>query len=356
MLNSQLGTILAKDSHRLRARFVSVPSPSSRASDLSKPHCCLVPSLGLTCLSTISSLSTLPKAIPLLLVMSSIVSPSVFANAPRNAIVSSDDNNDEPFCDALEDHILYRSSECWQDVNLKMLSAAMDCELSLSKTSHQEASKVMEEWRCDHHHPHHYHAMTTTTTTMVSTTVTPAVSDNDEDSCNMQEDMAILMEVDEEIGSNFLNEDVFGGGAAACAAVVQQQHHVHVLPEPYGVMNHFHGYHDPDGDDERSLAPLLDEDRQDAVVMALDEMSTETTTTSTTIAVDDPEQYQKLLEKLVESMKRSEETRKSLTMKTPKTEKYGRSKTVSGDLSSIEKSSKQLKDYFQKVEKAATAV
>ncbi|KAL3922196.1 MAG: hypothetical protein SGILL_002335 [Bacillariaceae sp.] len=192
---------------------------------------------------------------------------------------------------------------------------------------------------------------------MVSTTVTPAVSDNDEDSLNMQEDMEILMEVDEQIGSNFLNEDVFGGGPPAPPPVC----HYNPVSEPYGgVMNHHYhhhylGYfhHDLE-DDERSLAPLLDEHRQDAVVMALDEMSTETAATS--ISVDDPEQYQKLLEKLVESMKKSEETRKSLTMTTPKTESYGRSKTVSGVLSSIEKSSRQLKDYFQKVEKATSAV
>ena len=52
--------------------------------------------------------------------------------------------------------------------------------------------------------------------------------------------------------------------------------------------------------------------------------------------------YQGILKTLEASMKRSQETRKSLTMKTPKTEEYNRSGIVTDALSSIENSSRQL--------------
>ena len=58
------------------------------------------------------------------------------------------------------------------------------------------------------------------------------------------------------------------------------------------------------------------------------------------------EQYRATLRKLSESMKRSHETRKSLMMKTPKTERYARSTSVSGVISSIEKSSEQIQAYL----------
>lgn len=60
------------------------------------------------------------------------------------------------------------------------------------------------------------------------------------------------------------------------------------------------------------------------------------------------EQYRQTLQKLTESMQRSQETRKSLQMKTPKTEKYPRRQSVSKVLTSIEQSSKQLQEYLQK--------
>ena len=64
----------------------------------------------------------------------------------------------------------------------------------------------------------------------------------------------------------------------------------------------------------------------------------------------DQERYQEILKKLEASMKRSQETRKSLTMKTPKTEEYNRSSSVTGVLSSIETSSKQLQTFLQTVQ------
>ena len=59
--------------------------------------------------------------------------------------------------------------------------------------------------------------------------------------------------------------------------------------------------------------------------------------------------YNETLNKLVESMQRSRESRKSLSMKTPKTEKYERNHSISGVLSSIEMSSQQLKMHLQQL-------
>lgn len=257
------------------------------------------------------------------------------------SIVSEDNNNDD-------DHFI--------DLDVTMLSMDISVEEDgddattpwLSATSHQEASKVLEEWKSEHMMMMQDTMMmiannNATTPTKVVRAATP-VSDNDDDA-ELSEEMAILMEVDEEIGSNFLNDDVFGGCAAAAAGPVDS-----FCPSPAGPIDEFQAsYYYGYDDDERSLAPFLDEEGQDAVVMALDSVLEENMATNPNV---DPEQYRKLLEKLVESMKKSEETRKSLTMKTPKTEKYSRSKTVTGVLTSIEKSSKQLKNYLKTVQKA----
>jgi hypothetical protein len=61
------------------------------------------------------------------------------------------------------------------------------------------------------------------------------------------------------------------------------------------------------------------------------------------------EQYKTTLRKLAESMKKTHESRKSLMIKTPKTEKYERSTSVSGVISSIEKSSEQLQAYLDNI-------
>ena len=59
------------------------------------------------------------------------------------------------------------------------------------------------------------------------------------------------------------------------------------------------------------------------------------------------EKYRSTLQKLTESMIRSQESRKCFQMKTPKTEKYARSKSVSKVLSSIEQSTRQIQTYLQ---------
>lgn len=59
------------------------------------------------------------------------------------------------------------------------------------------------------------------------------------------------------------------------------------------------------------------------------------------------QRYEATLEKLTESMKKSQETRKSLRMQTSETAEYTRWNSVSGTLSSIEKSTQQLQQYLK---------
>lgn len=258
----------------------------------------------------------------------------------------------------------------------------------LSATSHQEASKVLEEWQSDDSvvesvvvaiAPSSLSALDSAV--VVSPASTPvfamsspshsaaAVSDNDEDDETVPEDIQTLMEVDEEIGSNFLDEVVFGGGGCAANEPPPIPSSFYCA-SPTGPMEEFHGYYYGgdgafgfssavsviDENDDRFLAPLLDEDDQEAVVMALDSVLVEVITNQK-INFDpnapfDEKRYEEVHKKLAECMKKSQETRKSLTEKNAKTAKYSRCKTVKGVISSIEKSSQQLEKYLQSFEKA----
>jgi hypothetical protein len=153
----------------------------------------------------------------------------------------------------------------------------------LSATSNEEASKVLEQWQAD-----------------------------------QDEDLEI-MEVDEQIGSNLLGEDIFG--APCCASPTGPL-------EELVLMN-------IEDDDDRFLAPLLDE-------MA--------SSSGPSCSLPFEARYQDTLKNLEESMRRSQETRRSLTMKTTKTEKYERTHSVSGVLSSIEVSSQQLQGYLKNIQ------
>lgn len=156
----------------------------------------------------------------------------------------------------------------------------------LSATSNEEASKVLEQWQAD-----------------------------------QDEDLEI-MEVDEQIGSNLLGEDIFG---ATCASPTGPL-------EELVLMN-------LDDDDDRFLAPLLDD------------VGPLSSNGLTSLPFD--ARYEATLRKLEESMRRSQETRKSLMMKTSKTEKYERNQSVSGVLSSIEVSSRQLQIYLKNIQRSA---
>mmetsp|Transcript_14046 Transcript_14046/g.30668 ORF Transcript_14046/g.30668 Transcript_14046/m.30668 type:complete len:181 (+) Transcript_14046:73-615(+) len=62
------------------------------------------------------------------------------------------------------------------------------------------------------------------------------------------------------------------------------------------------------------------------------------------------QRYEATLHKLAESMKRSQETRKSLVMKTTQTESYSRTGFVCGVVESIESSSRQIQNYIKEAQ------
>jgi len=145
----------------------------------------------------------------------------------------------------------------------------------LSATSHEEASKVFEQWQTD--------------------------DDQDQD--------LDIMEVDEQLGSNLLGDDIFHDPCMS-----------------------------PTGPLEELVFMSLDE--EDVGRFSLSLLSDEAADTTSSLPFE--ERYKVTLEKLAESMKRSQETRKSLSMKTKKTEEYSRTTSVSGVLNMIEKSSQEL--------------
>jgi hypothetical protein len=127
-----------------------------------------------------------------------------------------------------------------------------------------------------------------------------------------------IMEIDEVLGSNLLGDDIFG---ASCASPTGPLEELVLMTI--------------EDDDERFFAPILDD-------LGSDEPSN----------LPFEARYAATLKKLQESMLRSQETRKSLTMKTTKTEKYERTSSVCGVISSIESSSRQLQGYLKNVQRS----
>jgi hypothetical protein len=216
----------------------------------------------------------------------------------------------------------------WADHETDMV---VDVE-GLSDTSHQEVSKVLEKWQSDH-------------------------EDDDDDVCiNGSEDSTSggdectdidIMELDEQIGMNLLGDDVFGG--PCCSSPTGPLEELVLMSMD---------------DEERFFAPLLDDEINEELLEATDVLNYDVASAMTAMPTysysskdNNPtpapfdERYRETLKKLEESMRRSQETRKSLTMKTPKTEKYGRSKSVSGVLTSIENSSRQIQTYLHTVQR-----
>lgn len=123
--------------------------------------------------------------------------------------------------------------------------------------------------------------------------------------------------------------------------------------------------------DETPLTPpagrlLLEEALEDTLSAAMagrddDEESFFTTEssnvepTSLTSYLPAEQRYQATLDKLAESMKRSQETRKSLRIQTTETMEYGRWGTICGTLSSIEKSTKELQHYLNNAKPTSAA-
>eukprot|EP00980_Cylindrotheca_fusiformis_P006332 scaffold1356_cov123-Cylindrotheca_fusiformis.AAC.13 len=151
-------------------------------------------------------------------------------------------------------------------------------EEELSASSHEEACKVLEKWQTD--------------------------QDHDLD----------IMEVDEQIGSNLLGDELFG---APCMSPTSPLEELHVVS--------------PDHESKSFFAPIGDDFKSKPVL--------------TPSHLD--ERYKATLLKLKQSMRRSQDTRKALSLKTHKTAKYNRRKSVSGVLLSIEKSSRQVDQYLK---------
>ena len=155
----------------------------------------------------------------------------------------------------------------------------------LSATSNEEANKVFKQWKAD-------------------------------------ED---IMVVDDLIGSNLLDESVFD---APCLS-------------PTGPLEEIVYMNIDEQDQDIFLVPSLNSDDEENSSASKEEVLLDSNK-------ELEKQYRETLKKLAESMKRTQETRKSLKIKTPKTKKYYRSSKVTGVLSSIEKSTKQLQLYLEK--------
>jgi len=109
----------------------------------------------------------------------------------------------------------------------------------------------------------------------------------------------------------------------------------------------------PTGPLEELMTMELDDD--DAPFLDFFEDCPPTTITlDSTSSLPFDERYKATLSKLQESMRRSQETRKSLKIKTTKTQDY-ETRNLSGVLSSIERSTEQLQDYLQSLNSATAA-
>ena len=158
-----------------------------------------------------------------------------------------------------------------------------------SAVSSEEASKVFEQWQTD---------------------------DNDEE--------MDIMDVDEQIGSNLLGDELF--------------------PDPCA---------SPTGPLEELSYLTFDDEEVDKFSLSLLNFTSADDDTNDQDSKPFEERYKESLKKLAESMKRSQETRKSLVMKTDKTEEYMRRASVAGVIRSIEKSSTQLKAYLSNTAQCA---
>lgn len=164
-------------------------------------------------------------------------------------------------------------------------------------------------------------------------------------------DDIIMDVVDRPIGSFLLHDDEIFGGSESCES-------------PTGPLEEFRNgsgmnfdHTNKNGDEhEQFLAPLFQEDKihdhhhDMTMMMALDDSATTAThyhnDHDSIIGLPFEERYQATIQKLQASMKRSEETRKSLLVKTSKTEKYERLGSVKEILSSIAASSSQVQSLY----------
>jgi len=160
----------------------------------------------------------------------------------------------------------------------------------LSATSHEDSTRVFAEWQTE------------------------------------DEPMEIneIMRVDEQIGTDFLDAAIFSDPAGCCIS--------------------------PVGPIEELVLTGFEDEELENIFLPVKSSSSLASSADSANSPEFNEQYQATLQKLAESMKRSHETRKSLTMITPKTEKYSRSTSVTGVVSSTEKSSEQLQAILQGIQ------
>eukprot|EP00527_Entomoneis_sp_CCMP2396_P007429 CAMPEP_0198153304 /NCGR_PEP_ID=MMETSP1443-20131203/63538_1 /TAXON_ID=186043 /ORGANISM="Entomoneis sp., Strain CCMP2396" /LENGTH=183 /DNA_ID=CAMNT_0043819591 /DNA_START=52 /DNA_END=603 /DNA_ORIENTATION=+ len=154
-----------------------------------------------------------------------------------------------------------------------------------SATSSEEASKVFEQWQT-------------------------------EDDGEMD-----MMDLDDRIDSNLSGDEIA---------------FIDFCPSPTTPMDELNYMHFGDRDMEKYSLNLVD-------ITSDDEEEDSDKTSSLSFQ----QRYEATLQKLADSMKRSQETRKSLVMRTKQTEHYARSPVVSGVVESIETSSRQLRTYLK---------
>ena len=153
---------------------------------------------------------------------------------------------------------------------------------ALSASSHSEATKILEQWKTED-----------------------------------DEVLDDIMDVDLQTGPSFLNTEVIFDPVNSCSS--------------------------PVGPIEELILVGLEEMAENFFLPATDDTSWSTGSSNTLPVLG--HQYKASLQKLSDSMKRSQKTRMSLTLKTPMTAKYERSMSVSGVVSNTEESSSQLRAY-----------
>lgn len=132
---------------------------------------------------------------------------------------------------------------------------------------------------------------------------------------DQSDDNPDIMMIDSEIGSRFLDAELFG---APCDSPIGPLEEFLLLDKE---------------DQQHFFAPFLPDEDMSQVDLIDD------------VGMSFEERYKATLKKLAFSMKRSQETRKCLTMKTDKTEKYDRLGSVNMILSSVATSSDQIQNY-----------
>jgi hypothetical protein len=142
------------------------------------------------------------------------------------------------------------------------------------------------------------------------------------------------MEVDEQIGSDLLGVDIFQDPCLSPTGPLEELICMSFEEEDL---------------DRFSLSLLVDNNNNNND----DSYSNYDTASDASVTSEESfeDRYKTTLKKLEESMKRSQETRKSLWIKTPKTEEYLKHSSVPVVLKSIEKSTLQLQSYLKNMQR-----